>query len=173
MIKVGDKIEVGFSGMQKIRVVKEPEIVLDSGSTISLFKERRMLEEVKHADTKLLMETNAGTKAITEKGNVPGYGQVWYDPTAISNILSLSEMVRRGNHVMYDSNIADEFVVTTNSGKILTFHVNHQGLYTKDGEDSIPPPRLMRKMRGEQDEVKVIDTPPPLMRCNPVESDDK
>ena len=58
-----------------------------------------MLQEVKRADTKLLMETNAGIKAITEKGNVSGYGPVWYDPTAISNILSLSEMVRRGHHV--------------------------------------------------------------------------
>ena len=177
MVEADDKIEVGFSGMQRVRKLQEPEIVLDSGSTISLFKESKMLEEVKHAHTQLLMETNAGTKAITEKGIIPGYGPVWYDLTTVSNIFSLSKMVRRGNHVKYDSNIADEFVVTTNAGKVLTFHANEQGLYTKDRSDSIPPPCLMRDAQEEEDNNNNDDVPPPLIcpddkdldnrRCHP------
>ena len=65
MVEVTDKVELGFSGIQKVWELQEPEVVLDSGSTISLFREVSMLLEIKKAHTNLLMETNAGTKAVT------------------------------------------------------------------------------------------------------------
>ena len=114
-------------------VQKEPEMILDSGSTISLFKNGEVLKDIKICNNKLVMETNAGTKTLDKKAHIPGYGEVYFDKDAVSNLLSLSELVRRGNRVFYDSSIEDCFVVTCeNSGKVLRFPVDHRGLYVKE-----------------------------------------
>ena len=60
-----------------------------------------------------MMETNAGTKLITEKADIPGYGAVWFDSGAVSNLFLLSEIVKRGHRVRFDSSVANEFVVET------------------------------------------------------------
>ena len=39
----------------------------------------------------LVMGTNARRKFINEKGLVEGYGEVWFDKQAISNLFSLSD----------------------------------------------------------------------------------
>ena len=54
---------------------------------IILFKEARMLKGIRTVPSKLVMETNAGTKQIPKKGNILGYAQVWVEPTVVSNIL--------------------------------------------------------------------------------------
>ena len=55
------------------------------------------------ADSKLVIETSAGSKVIQEKGLIDGYGKVWYDSQALSNLFSSSDMVRKGMRVVYDS----------------------------------------------------------------------
>ena len=75
-MEVVGKIEMAFSGVQKDRKDQEPEVVMDSGSTISLFYEPVMLHGIKKVGTKLMMETNAGTTEIIQKGDKPAYGEV-------------------------------------------------------------------------------------------------
>ena len=71
---------MGFVGMQKSESVKtEPDILMDCGSTISLFKDDQFLRGVRAARRNLRMDTNAGSKLVCKEGNVPGYGPVYFD----------------------------------------------------------------------------------------------
>ena len=114
--------KVGFVGMQVATPqAEEPEILLDSGSTISLFKDSSYLKETWMTDSRLVMETNAGRKVIDQKGMIPGYGEVWYDNQVVSNLFSLSDVIKKGMRVHFDSNIANEFIVTTQEGRTIRF----------------------------------------------------
>ena len=62
----------------------QSDILLDSGSTISLFKDKTYLTNVENSKQHLVMETNAGSKMITKTGSVPGYGDVWFDKQVIA-----------------------------------------------------------------------------------------
>jgi hypothetical protein len=73
--------------------------------------------------------TNAGTSRTTKKiANVPGYGTVWYDKTAIANIFGLSELKKK-HRVAYDSEKEDAFIFHMNDNT-LKFECNPKGLYT-------------------------------------------
>ena len=163
--------KVGFVFTQVAKLEKEePEILLDSGSTISLFKDQQFLTERKPAKRELVMETNAGNKIINTKGNIPGYGDVWYDETAISNLFSLSDMVEKGVRVVYDSQVADEFVVHTKEGHTIRFPVDERGLYVKEKFDDLQT-RLKNEKdaRGNDDE----ETPAITLHIKVEESDDE
>ena len=107
--------------------LEEPDILLDSGSTISLFKDNMFLKDIWLAENKLVMKANTGSKLIQEKGIIPGYGDVWYDKNAVSNLFSLSDMVSRGLRVVYDSEKVDELVVYTKDECTIKFPVDERG----------------------------------------------
>ena len=73
------------------------------------------------------MATNAGCKENYLKGNVPGYGEVWYDKGAIANIFSFNNMARR-HRITYDSGKEDAFIVHKD-GKQIKFKASKNGLY--------------------------------------------
>ena len=55
------------------------------------------------AKSKLVIETNSGTRVINKKGIIPGYGEVWLGEQEFSNLFSLSDMVKRVHMVTYKS----------------------------------------------------------------------
>ena len=55
----------------------------------------------------------------------------------MSNLFSLSDVVKKGMHVSYDSDVADEFRVTTNEGRTILFPVDSRGLYVKESYDDM------------------------------------
>ena len=122
-----------FSGAQKVHSTKiEPEVIIDSGSSISLIKDKELLDEIHECKFKIIMETNAGTKRITEEGTMPDYGTVYYDPEAMTNLFSISDMVRKGNHVYLDTKEANCFVVTGKNGNNTRFSCDKRGLYVRE-----------------------------------------
>ena len=70
-----------------------------------------MLKDIRRAKNSLLMLTNAGKKQITKQGDMPGFGRVWFDPSAVANLFSLLDVIQRGNCVFFDSDIANRFEV--------------------------------------------------------------
>ena len=95
-------MKVGFVHMQEqAKEEKEPDILMDCGSTISLFRDKQFLKGLREAKRNLKMNTNAGSKWISQEGNVPGYGPVYYDGQAISNLFSMSEVINRGYRVSF------------------------------------------------------------------------
>ena len=83
-----------FSGAQTVRLEEQedPEVIWDSGSTITLAKNKNLLENIKGC--KVTMRSNGGNRKIEEQGIWPGVGQAYLDDRAITNIVSQSEAIK-------------------------------------------------------------------------------
>ena len=93
--------KAGWSGMQVCLMDKKKDmsskmkddIILDNGSTLSIFANSELVEGIRKSKSTLEMETIAGTWLTNQEANVPGFGTVWYDEGAIANIFSFAELV--------------------------------------------------------------------------------
>ena len=65
-------------------------------------------------------------------GTLPGYGNVWYHPKGIANILSLARVKAKGYAVTYDSAEGNHFNVVTPGGAVRVFKQSSRGLYYMD-----------------------------------------
>jgi hypothetical protein len=87
-----------------------------------------MVTNIRESKTTLELATNAGTRTTKKIANVPGYGMVWYDKTAIANIFGLSKLEKK-HRVTYDSEKELAFIVHM-SNNTLKFECNPKGLCT-------------------------------------------
>jgi hypothetical protein len=87
-----------------------------------------MVTNIRESKTTLELAMNAGTRTTKKITDVPGYGTVWYDKTAIANIFGLSKLKKK-RRVTYDSEKEDAFIVQMNNNT-LKFECNPKGLYT-------------------------------------------
>jgi hypothetical protein len=102
-------------------------IILDNGSTLSIFGNPDMVKDIRKSNTTLHLMTNAGTRESNQVADVPGYGTVWYDAQAIANIFGLSDLKKK-YRVTYDSHNGDCFKVHMDK-KVIEFKCNKDGLY--------------------------------------------
>ena len=132
----GEEKQVRFSGEQCHTVVpKDPEVILDSGSLISLVKGKALLvdEVVLNCKNPISMETNAGNKNVYEEGEVIDYGTSFFDESALTNIFGLSDMVKKGHKVFINNDIRNTFIVTNKkSGRVSKFPCDVHGLYVRE-----------------------------------------
>ena len=72
-------------------------LLLDSQSTVDLTTNPRMLLNIRKVRSKdaILVHCNSGVKVVERVGDLPGYGTVWYEPTGIAIILSMSRATKR------------------------------------------------------------------------------
>jgi hypothetical protein len=108
-------------------------VLLDSDSTISIFNNASMLNDIHEVDTPLVLESNGGGRCVTSQmGSIKDFGKVWYDPNSIANILSLAE-VRKTRRVTMDSNDDAAFHVHLLDGSGYSRFKEHEsGLYLYD-----------------------------------------
>ena len=104
-------------------------ILLDSGSTITTFMNPDLVTHIHTTKKPMGMHTNAGSKKLTLVGTVEKFGQVWYDPTSVVNIFGFADMIKRGHHIKYDSEIEDAFTVWNKGQLIAKFPCTLEGLY--------------------------------------------
>ena len=109
-------------------------MLLDSQSTIDVFCNAELLENIRKSDTSLNIRCNAGVRTTDWKGYLPGYGWVWYYPEGIANILSLSRVKER-YRVTFDSATDNCFHVHKDNKKILKFREATRRLYYFDTAD--------------------------------------
>jgi hypothetical protein len=95
---------------------------------LSLFGSPNMVTDIRESKTTLELATNAGTKTTKQVAEVPGFGTVWYDKTAIANIFGLSDLKKK-HRITFDSEKEDAFIVRMDNGK-MKFKCNPEGLYT-------------------------------------------
>ena len=101
-------------------------IILDNGSTLSLFANPELVKNMRQTDDKLLLATNAGMKENNKKAHVPEFGDVWFDQDAIANIFGFAD-VKKKHRITCDSDKEDAFLVHTKEG-IVKFEASPQGL---------------------------------------------
>jgi hypothetical protein len=106
-------------------------VLLDSQSTADAFSNPDLLTNIHEVKGSLTIHTQAG-KAVTKlRGTVPGYGEVWYCPEGIANILSLAN-VSKTRSIKFDSTSGNQFEVTKNDGTKRIFKQSQHGLYYHD-----------------------------------------
>jgi hypothetical protein len=102
-------------------------IIIDNGSTVNLFCNPHLVENTKTIEETLELSTNGGNIVTNKRATVPGYGEVWYDPNAITNIFSVSEMAKK-HRITYDSSKEDSFIIHLPK-KQIKFMKSDNGLY--------------------------------------------
>ena len=72
-------------------------IILDTGSTIdATICNPDLITNLKAVADTLQMATNAGTKNLNLRGEVPGLGNAWHDPSFMANIFGFSHLIDKG-----------------------------------------------------------------------------
>jgi hypothetical protein len=103
-------------------------VLLDSQSTADAYSNPDLLTNIREVKGSLTIHTQAG-KAVTKlRGTVAGYGEVWYCPDGIANILSLAN-VSKTRTVTFHSKNGNQFEVTKNDGTKRIFKQSQHGLY--------------------------------------------
>ena len=111
-------------------------ILLDNCSTVDVFHNGELLENIRSGMSYMDIHCNAGMTSTNLVGDLPGYGEVWYHPNGIANILSLARVKDRGYHVTYDSHNGNEFrVYNPNNDTTRTFKESNRGLYFMESND--------------------------------------
>ena len=107
------------------------EILLDTGSTCSVFNNKKMLINVKKAGRRLVANTNGGPHVCDMEGELPGFFKVWFNPQSMINILSFAD-VRKRFRITIDTEKESTFLVHIGRGRPLRFNEVASGLYLFD-----------------------------------------
>jgi hypothetical protein len=109
-------------------------ILLDNQLTVDVFHNHELLQSIRRGDGFMDIHCNAGVTSTNLVGDLPSYGEVWFNPNGIANILSLSRVKERGFRVTFDSSNGNEFHVHKPNGTARVFCESSLGLYYMDTE---------------------------------------
>ena len=105
-------------------------LLLDNQLMVDVFANGNLLEDIHEVDDELVISSNGGTSTTWRMGTLAGYGDVWYDPSRITNIVSLAQVMKK-YHVSYDST-DNVFIITKPDGTVYRFTQVPSGLYYYD-----------------------------------------
>jgi hypothetical protein len=121
----------------KIKLDLKKVILLDSQSTMDLICDPALVESTFKSSHSMRLKSNGGTMEVKKQAIMPGYhAHVWYNKKAITNILSLSNLIKQ-YRVTYDSNDQMFVVHREPEGKPdMEFWMHKSGLHYFDPRDS-------------------------------------
>ena len=94
---------------KEIKLDLRKVIFLDNCSTMNIFYNSDLVENITKTGKIMKVQDNGGTLAVTHKATVPGYKQyVWFNKDAITNKISLKNLINK-YQVTYD--IIDQIFV--------------------------------------------------------------
>ena len=117
------------------RAVPLTWILLDSQLTMDLIANPKMLVHIRKVwgEDAIRVHCNSGTKIMERVGDIPGYGTVWYEPTVIAKILSMSRSTKKFR-VVFDSE-GRNFSRMVLPDREVRFQISPNGLFYFDAVD--------------------------------------
>jgi hypothetical protein len=109
-------------------------ILLDPQSTVDLLCNRKLVSHVWETDQSMTVHGNGGDLTTNMKAHILNYGDVWFHPDAITNILCLKN-VKKQFRVTYDSEGEGAFIVHKPNGVNVHFVAHANGLHYLDTND--------------------------------------
>jgi hypothetical protein len=107
-------------------------ILLDTQSTVNLFNNRHLLSNIRMSSgPPLRCYCNGGYQDSTLVGTLDGYGDVWFNPNSLANILSMAH-VSQHFRVTFDTAIEQAIFVWRTDGSKIKFIRSPKGLYFHD-----------------------------------------
>jgi hypothetical protein len=110
-------------------------ILLDSQSTISVFRNAAMLTSIRESDHMLRAVTNGGHQDSNMVGDFPSLGEDWYNRESIANVLSLADVGKVCRGTM-DSLAEPSMYVHRLDGTGMRFLKHLSGLYVFNCNDA-------------------------------------
>ena len=78
-------------------------LLLDNQSTMSLFCHKKLVDNIRNSDKPLTLHSNGGSMEVNKVASTgKGKPDIWFSTKAITNILSLKEVIK-SYRVTYDS----------------------------------------------------------------------
>ena len=112
-------------------IIPRTWILLDNQSTVDVFCEKSLLQDIYTSKDAMSIQCNAGTIVTNQKGTFHNYGEVWFCKNGIANILSFANARNRGCNVAYDT-YYNTFTLQQPNGTEITFSQSPNGLYYHD-----------------------------------------
>jgi hypothetical protein len=94
---------------------------------VDLFCNPNLVTNIQTTTKTLEVSTNSGKLFTNQKAMVPNYGEVWYNPNAVTHIFNLSEMEKK-DCIIYNSTNLKAFTVHL-PNKTVKFIKRFNGLY--------------------------------------------
>ena len=107
-----------------------------------MFSNTKLLTNICDEKRSLTLYCNAGKAIITKKGDLKGYGTVWFYPEVIENILSLGN-VQKKHRVRYESTLDEGFLVFKAEGTARSFRPSKKGLFFSDVKGDVTHAHLL------------------------------
>jgi len=101
-----------------------------------VFSNPRLLTNIRDAKRSLTLYCNAGKAIITKKGDLKGYGMVWFYPDGIANTLSLGN-VKKKHRMTYNSSCDKGFLVFKADGTARAFRPSKKVLFFSDVKNEV------------------------------------
>jgi hypothetical protein len=114
-------------------VIPKTWILLDNQSTVNVFCNAELLSDIREVDITLTIYSNAGSSDTRWMGTLRGFGDVWFDPNGIANIVNFGDAEDRGFDITNDTRNGSAFYVTNpTTGTVRIFRRSADGLYYSD-----------------------------------------
>lgn len=117
--------------IQEKLAIPKTWILLNSQSTIDVFSNPTLLTNIRNSKRSLTLYCNVGNAIKTNKGDLKGYGTLWFYPEGSADILSLGN-VQKKHSVMYESTLDEGFLVFQADSTAWSFRPSKKGLSFSD-----------------------------------------
>ena len=96
----------------KTSLLDEYDVLCDNQATINVFRNKKLLKHIRSIDDEVSVSGVGGSLDLTMKGDLPGFGEVYYHPDCLANILCFHDLAEQ-KLVRFDEN-KNIFIVNIN-----------------------------------------------------------
>jgi len=122
---------------KRYNLVPPSWVLLDSQSTVSVFKNPSFLSNIRRSSNQLKVYTNGGTQLSSLIGDIKNFGTVWYNPNLLANVFSLAA-VRKLCRITMDTDVEPALCVHRADGSVMKFGEYKTGFYYHDAAAAAP-----------------------------------